>query len=51
MGGSLCNPLQCPVYSAGWCEYDFAFGVLMPINPDICPELKKEASENENHTS
>ena len=46
MCGSLCNPLQCPAYADGWCEYDFALDRLMPINPDKCPELKKEASEN-----
>lgn len=37
-----CNPLQCPVYSDGWCEYDFATGQIMPNDPDNCPITKEE---------
>lgn len=44
---TMCNPLQCPVYSEGWCEYDFASDRLLPVDPDICPELKKEDSKIE----
>lgn len=37
-----CNPLDCPAYATGHCEYDFATGKIMPMDEDNCPLMKKE---------
>lgn len=34
-----CNPLDCPAYASGYCEYDFATGMVMPMD-DQCPLLE-----------
>ena len=39
-----CNPLDCPAYASGYCEYDFATGMVMPMG-DQCPLLREGASE------
>lgn len=47
MGQSMsnpCNPLDCPSYASGYCEYDFATGMVMPMD-DHCPLLKEGDSE------
>ena len=36
-----CNPLYCPAYASGYCEYDFATGQIMPMDPN-CPLLKED---------
>lgn len=38
----MCDPLHCPIYADGWCEYDFATGWLMPHDPEKCPMNEKE---------
>lgn len=37
-----CNPLSCPAYASGYCEYDFATGQIMPMDEENCPLMKKE---------
>ena len=39
-----CNPLVCPGYAAGYCEYDFATGQIFPMD-EKCPLIKEGASE------
>ena len=39
-----CNPMKCTAYASGWCEYDFATGRIMPMDPN-CPLLKEEKNE------
>lgn len=36
-----CNPITCPLYATGYCEYDFATGQIMPMDPN-CPLLKED---------
>jgi len=38
-----CNPLSCPLYASGYCEYDFATGQIMPMDSDNCPLIKEES--------
>lgn len=40
-----CNPITCPAYASGWCEYDAIAGELYPMDPEQCLILKEE---NEN---
>ena len=43
-----CNPLDCKIYADGYCEYDFATGQIMPMDPN-CPLLQEEYNAQENH--
>lgn len=35
-----CNPINCPNYSDGWCEWDFATNTIFPASSN-CPLLKE----------
>ena len=37
-----CNPMKCPAYASGWCEYDAIEDKFYPMEPHICPLLKEE---------
>lgn len=37
-----CNPMKCPAYASGWCEYDFATGRIMPMDETQCSLMKEE---------
>ena len=35
-----CNPMNCPAYATGFCEYDFGTGEIMPHDSEQCPLIK-----------
>ena len=37
-----CNPINCPAYALGWCEYDVFEDRIYPVEPNICPLMKEE---------
>lgn len=40
-----CNPLDCKSYALGYCEYDFATGQIMPMDPKTCPLIKQNKGD------
>lgn len=40
-----CNPLDCKSYALGYCEYDFATGQIMPMDPKNCPLINQNKGD------
>lgn len=40
-----CNPLTCPAYASGWCEYDPITDTIYPCDGGECQEKSSEEEE------